>query len=106
MGALLDEGARHGKADSLACSRDDRDAALKSEIHPLASRASGPVSSFGKGCAMVALSVVRRLALRSRRDVARVLVVFLRRTGNQAQFSAQLETQVADRQPVRELQLG
>ncbi len=38
------------------------------------------------------------------RDVARVLVVFLRRTGNQAQFSAQLETQVADRRPVRELQ--
>ena len=38
------------------------------------------------------------------RDVARVLVVFLRRTGNQAQFSAQLETQVADRQPLRELQ--
>ena len=38
------------------------------------------------------------------RDVARVLVVFLRRTGNQAQYSAQLRTQVADRQPVRELQ--
>jgi transcriptional regulator GlxA family with amidase domain len=38
------------------------------------------------------------------RDVARVLVVFLRRTGNQAQFSAQLQTQVADRRPVRELQ--
>ena len=38
------------------------------------------------------------------RDVARVLVVFLRRTANQAQYSAQLRTQVADRQPVRELQ--
>ena len=38
------------------------------------------------------------------RDVARILVVFLRRTGNQAQFSAQLQTQVADRRPVRELQ--
>jgi transcriptional regulator GlxA family with amidase domain len=38
------------------------------------------------------------------RDVARVLVVFLRRTGNQAQFSAQLQTQVADIRPVRELQ--
>jgi transcriptional regulator GlxA family with amidase domain len=38
------------------------------------------------------------------RDVARVLVVFLRRTGNQAQYSAQLRTQLADRQPVRELQ--
>ena len=38
------------------------------------------------------------------REVARVLVVFLRRTGNQAQYSAQLQTQVADRRPVRELQ--
>jgi len=38
------------------------------------------------------------------RDVARVLVVFLRRTGNQAQFSAQLQAQVADRRPLRELQ--
>jgi len=38
------------------------------------------------------------------RDVARVLVVFLRRTGNQAQFSAQLQTQVADHRPLRELQ--
>ncbi|HEY4409844.1 MAG TPA: helix-turn-helix domain-containing protein [Acidimicrobiia bacterium] len=38
------------------------------------------------------------------RDVARILVVFLRRTGNQAQFSAQLQNQVADRRPLRELQ--
>jgi transcriptional regulator GlxA family with amidase domain len=38
------------------------------------------------------------------REVARILVVFLRRTGNQAQYSAQLQTQVADRRPVRELQ--
>jgi transcriptional regulator GlxA family with amidase domain len=38
------------------------------------------------------------------RDVARILVVFLRRTGNQAQFSTQLQTQVADIRPVRELQ--
>lgn len=38
------------------------------------------------------------------RDLARLLVVFLRRTGNQAQFSTQLQTQVADIRPVRELQ--
>jgi transcriptional regulator GlxA family with amidase domain len=38
------------------------------------------------------------------RDVARVLVVFLRRTGNQAQFSTQLQTEVADHRPVRQLQ--
>lgn len=38
------------------------------------------------------------------RELARILVVFLRRTGNQAQFSAQLQSQVADIRPVRELQ--
>jgi len=36
--------------------------------------------------------------------VARHLVVFLRRPGNQAQFSAQLRAQVAQRQPLREVQ--
>jgi transcriptional regulator GlxA family with amidase domain len=38
------------------------------------------------------------------RDVARLLVIFLRRTGSQAQFSAQLSSQLADRHPIRELQ--
>jgi transcriptional regulator GlxA family with amidase domain len=38
------------------------------------------------------------------RFVARALVVFLRRTGSQAQFSVQLETQMADRHPLREVQ--
>jgi transcriptional regulator GlxA family with amidase domain len=36
--------------------------------------------------------------------VARALVVFLRRPGNQAQFSAQLSAQVAEREPLREVQ--
>jgi transcriptional regulator GlxA family with amidase domain len=36
--------------------------------------------------------------------IARHLVVFLRRPGNQAQFSAQLAAQVAARQPLREVQ--
>ena len=36
--------------------------------------------------------------------VARILVVFLRRPGNQAQFSAQLAAQTARREPLRELQ--
>ncbi|WP_267242026.1 GlxA family transcriptional regulator [Streptomyces sp. PR69] len=36
--------------------------------------------------------------------VARVLVVFLRRPGNQAQFSAQLAAQTARREPLREVQ--
>jgi len=38
------------------------------------------------------------------RDVARMLVIFLRRSGGQAQFSAQLSSQLADRHPIRELQ--
>ncbi|MGH8973819.1 MAG: GlxA family transcriptional regulator [Acidimicrobiia bacterium] len=38
------------------------------------------------------------------RAVARLLVVFLRRSGNQAQFSVQLSNQLADRHPIRELQ--
>jgi transcriptional regulator GlxA family with amidase domain len=37
-------------------------------------------------------------------QVARQLVLFLRRPGGQSQFSAQLATQAADRQPLRELQ--
>ncbi|MEV7601036.1 GlxA family transcriptional regulator [Kitasatospora sp. NPDC089797] len=36
--------------------------------------------------------------------IARHLVVFLRRPGNQAQFSTQLAAQVASRQPLREVQ--
>ena len=38
------------------------------------------------------------------RDISRLLVMFLRRTGSQAQFSAQLAGQLADRHPIRELQ--
>ena len=37
-------------------------------------------------------------------DIARHLVVFLRRPGNQAQFSAQLAGQLANREPLREVQ--
>ncbi|MFD7627455.1 GlxA family transcriptional regulator [Streptomyces sp. NPDC059851] len=37
-------------------------------------------------------------------EIARQLVVFLRRPGNQAQFSAQLATQMAHREPLREVQ--
>ena len=36
--------------------------------------------------------------------IARQMVVFLRRPGSQAQFSAQLSAQLADRQPLREVQ--
>jgi transcriptional regulator GlxA family with amidase domain len=44
------------------------------------------------------------LGVDAARMVARTLVVFLRRPGNQAQFSAQLAEQLADRHPIRELQ--
>ena len=37
-------------------------------------------------------------------QVAREMVLFLRRPGGQSQFSAQLATQAADREPLRELQ--
>jgi transcriptional regulator GlxA family with amidase domain len=37
-------------------------------------------------------------------EIARHLVVFLRRPGNQAQFSAQLAAQVAQREPLRDVQ--
>ncbi|MGD0698616.1 MAG: GlxA family transcriptional regulator [Trebonia sp.] len=37
-------------------------------------------------------------------SIARALVVFLRRPGSQSQFSAQLSAQLADRQPLREVQ--
>jgi transcriptional regulator GlxA family with amidase domain len=37
-------------------------------------------------------------------EVARQLVMFLRRPGGQSQFSAQLAVQTADREPLRELQ--
>lgn len=44
------------------------------------------------------------LGTEAARFVARSLVLFLRRTGNQAQFSVQLSAQLADRFPIRELQ--
>jgi transcriptional regulator GlxA family with amidase domain len=43
------------------------------------------------------------LGVEAARSVARGLVVFLRRTGNQAQYSAQLAMQLADRAPFQEL---
>ncbi len=50
--------------------------------------------------ALVEEDLGRRLAL----AVAQWMVVFLKRPGGQAQFSAQLSTQMAERQPLRELQ--
>jgi transcriptional regulator GlxA family with amidase domain len=50
--------------------------------------------------ALVEEDLGRRMAL----AVAQWMVVFLKRPGGQAQFSAQLSTQMADREPLRELQ--
>lgn len=50
--------------------------------------------------ALVETDIGRQAAL----DIARHLVVFLRRPGGQAQFSTQLSTQMARRRPLREVQ--
>ncbi|HEY4277305.1 MAG TPA: GlxA family transcriptional regulator [Conexibacter sp.] len=61
---------------------------------------AGVTSGIDLALALVEQDVGRDVAL----AVARHLVVFLRRPGGQAQFSAQLAAQVAERQPLRELQ--
>jgi transcriptional regulator GlxA family with amidase domain len=50
--------------------------------------------------ALVEEDVGRRVAL----QVARRMVLFLKRPGGQAQFSAHLSTQMAEREPLRDLQ--
>jgi transcriptional regulator GlxA family with amidase domain len=64
------------------------------------------LTSAGVTCGIdVALAVVEEdLGRDAALTVARHLVVFLRRPGNQAQFSAQLASQFARRPPVRDLQ--
>jgi transcriptional regulator GlxA family with amidase domain len=73
---------------------------------PIYVRDGGVVTSAGVtagidlALALVEEDVGRDAAL----EVARHLVVFLRRPGGQAQFSAQLRAQLARRQPLREVQ--
>ena len=50
--------------------------------------------------ALVEEDLGREVAL----ETARWLVLFLKRPGGQAQFSAQLDAQAAEREPLRELQ--
>ncbi len=53
----------------------------------------------------LALALVEEdLGVEAALAIARGLVLFLRRPGNQAQFSAQLARQAADREPLREVQ--
>jgi transcriptional regulator GlxA family with amidase domain len=88
--------------------------ATLAERYPAVTVASDPIfvrdgkiyTSAGVTAGMdLALALVeedhgRELAL----EVARQLVMFLRRPGGQSQFSAQLAAQTADREPLRDLQ--
>ena len=76
------------------------------ETDPIFVRDGNVITSAGVTAGMdLALSLVeedlgREVAL----ETARWLVLFLKRPGGQAQFSAQLAAQMADREPLRELQ--
>ncbi|WP_128379458.1 GlxA family transcriptional regulator [Streptomyces cavernae] len=61
---------------------------------------AGVTSGIDLALAIVEEDLGREVAL----TIARHLVVFLRRPGNQAQFSAQLAAQTAHREPLREVQ--
>src|SRR5262245_13027943 len=61
---------------------------------------AGSTASMDLMLAVVEEDFGRRVAL----AVATNLVLFLKRPGGQAQFSAQLSTQLAERQPLRDLQ--
>jgi transcriptional regulator GlxA family with amidase domain len=58
---------------------------------------AGVTAGMDLALAMVEEDHGREIAL----EVARALVLFLRRPGGQSQFSAQLEAQVAEREPIR-----
>jgi transcriptional regulator GlxA family with amidase domain len=61
---------------------------------------AGSTAGLDLVLALVEEDVGRRVAL----QVAQRMVFFLKRPGGQAQFSAQLSTQIAEREPLRELQ--
>jgi transcriptional regulator GlxA family with amidase domain len=61
---------------------------------------AGVTAGIDLALALVEEDLGRDAALR----IARELVVFLRRPGNQAQFSAQLAAQMASREPLRDVQ--
>lgn len=61
---------------------------------------AGVTSGIDLALALVEQDMGRAVAL----EIARLLVVFLRRPGSQSQFSVQLSAQVADRPPLRRVQ--
>ncbi len=65
------------------------------------STSAGVTAGMDLALAFVEEDHGRELAL----EVARQLVLFLKRPGGQAQFSAQLAAQLSEREPLRELQL-
>jgi transcriptional regulator GlxA family with amidase domain len=62
---------------------------------------AGVTAGMDLALALVEEDLGREIAL----NVARALVMFVRRPGGQSQFSALLESQIADRDPLRELQV-
>jgi transcriptional regulator GlxA family with amidase domain len=76
------------------------------EHDPIFVRDGNVITSAGVTAGMdLALALVEEdLGRQTALDAARWLVVFLQRPGGQAQFSAQLAAQSADRAPLRELQ--
>jgi len=62
--------------------------------------AAGSTAGLDLALALVEEDVGRRVAL----QVAQRMVFFLKRPGGQAQFSALLSTQMAEREPIRDLQ--
>jgi transcriptional regulator GlxA family with amidase domain len=62
---------------------------------------AGATAGLDLVLALVEEDVGRRVAL----QVAQRMVLFLKRPGGQAQFSAQLSTQIAEREPLRDLQV-
>ncbi|MEW2116650.1 GlxA family transcriptional regulator [Streptomyces sp. NPDC005474] len=89
------------------CDRLARDhPAVEVDPEPIYVRDGRVVTSAGVTAGIdLALALVEEdLGRDTALAVARHLVVFLRRPGNQAQFSAQLSAQTASREPLREVQ--
>jgi transcriptional regulator GlxA family with amidase domain len=61
---------------------------------------AGVTAGMDLALALVEEDLGRRVAL----EVARMLVIYARRSGGQSQFSSHLRVQVAEREPLRELQ--
>jgi len=80
--------------------------AVAVEADPIFVRDGNVATSAGVTAGMdLALALVEEdLGRQTALDAARWLVLFLQRPGGQAQFSAQLAAQTADRAPLRELQ--